>query len=1068
MKNLVGTLCLLWVVVCSAEEYPWIKKEVDFIPIDSLEFHRQEQETTQDTLQQQEVSSEDLKNTPETGIVISQETGEPLNDIQVFVRKGGIKLDSAWTNNGMYKFTITRDQAYEIYLTKKGLETVKIQNDTKANVGKFRRIEMRKQITQGRTLKVKKNVSKNSSAANLAKRTKSSGLVDIMGADQIKKGTDSDVASLSKRVTGTSVLGKFVFVRGLGERYTSMLINGLPVPTPEKDKRIVPQDLFPTSIVERFTIYKAFVPEILPNFAGGLIYLETKDLPEEDYFKISVSTGFKDYLGDGKFSNIGDERQADAASTTFADYLGVNDGSRDLPDGMPLYIDVKTHPTQTDRAIEMYRLTDNYKIESQEVLPNSSYSLDWGKLYKISETKKWGFVANMGFSNKYESQRDEAAGYRVSFLLDSNAASIGPDTNRMYYLIEENDRENWTSSYSTKFSALLNGGYESKDNYLSWKSFFANLSEDEIKYVKIAQRDRNQIELQHLYQMEYQRRSIVNSTLSGGHYIGESVLDSLSWGIGVSRAYNETPDQRRWQINETQFIRTDDNGQETTSSTFVLPNQGIMAKNYETFYENAASARNDFFFVVPPSIVRNDTIESQGAFLNKYILPVLNIGYLVDFKNREFNVKRYNVERGNYQSGEDPTDSIHVFFDKQRVGQEMLAGNQNYKFYTTPGDFDTYKAREFSFAHYYNIKQKFEILQRPIDINIGTRIEHYNLEVDIPFTSASILDNPEFAEEKAKDIKQNEINFYPMASVAVGLIDKLTLKALYAKTIVRPELRDKVPTRFYDPAEYQEVLGNDSLKNTTIQNYDVRLDYILPGNQLVSTSVFYKDFKDPVETYIDANSNPAVRKFQNATGGIIRGIEFEIDLHLDYYLKKNGLRKPWLNDINLYMNAAFIDSEVKLDTDNPSLALVTSKERPMLGQSPYLFNIRLSHEAKIKKSKLSTSILFNTFGRRIVDLGSENFPDVYEDPFNSLDGQIKYQFSNSEFSFKVKNMLNSTKTESMDNTIYMDRTYEGFTEEQVKGFYNGNNYTGETIKKRVISKKSKPGLDYSFKYSYKF
>ncbi|MFN7174230.1 MAG: TonB-dependent receptor plug domain-containing protein, partial [Thermaurantiacus tibetensis] len=148
-------------------------------------------------------------------------------------------------------------------------------------------------------------------------------IVSVLSTAEIARTGEGDIAGALKRVTGLSLVGgKYVYVRGLGERYSSALLNGLPLPSPEPLKRVVPLDLFPTSVISSSLVQKTFAPSFPGEFGGGVINLTTRSIPAERFFEVggsiggnSVTTGLLGYTYFGSRT----------------DFTGFDDGTRRLP-----------------------------------------------------------------------------------------------------------------------------------------------------------------------------------------------------------------------------------------------------------------------------------------------------------------------------------------------------------------------------------------------------------------------------------------------------------------------------------------------------------------------------------------------------------------------------------------------------------------------------------------------------------------------------------------------------------------------------------------------------------------
>src|SRR5262249_18714229 len=144
--------------------------------------------------------------------------------------------------------------------------------------------------------------------------------------EELTSGASSDAAGALQKVTGVSVVGSgFVYVRGLGERYSATQLNGAVIPTTEPEKRVVPLDMFPSGMIENIRISKTYSPDLPAEFSGGLVQLKTVDFPTQKLFNLSMKTGFNTATTFDKFLTY----------PAGSDFLGFGSGSRNLPAAIP-------------------------------------------------------------------------------------------------------------------------------------------------------------------------------------------------------------------------------------------------------------------------------------------------------------------------------------------------------------------------------------------------------------------------------------------------------------------------------------------------------------------------------------------------------------------------------------------------------------------------------------------------------------------------------------------------------------------------------------------------------------
>jgi hypothetical protein len=156
-----------------------------------------------------------------------------------------------------------------------------------------------------------------------AERRQTDNVVDVIGAEQMARAGDSSAAGALKRVTGLSIVGgKYIYVRGMGERYSATTLNGMFLPSPEPERRVVPLDLFPTGVLGSVVVQKTVSPDVSAEFGGGVVQLRTRGVPEEAFVEVAASV---EYVAGTTFT---DGLSYDGGGV---DWLGVDDGARALP-----------------------------------------------------------------------------------------------------------------------------------------------------------------------------------------------------------------------------------------------------------------------------------------------------------------------------------------------------------------------------------------------------------------------------------------------------------------------------------------------------------------------------------------------------------------------------------------------------------------------------------------------------------------------------------------------------------------------------------------------------------------
>ncbi len=382
-------------------------------------------------------------------------------------------------------------------------------------------VEMATEGVQAQEIVVEAELSTATEGALLTQRRKSAAVSDGISAEFIKKTPDSDAGDAIKRTTGVSVMGgKYVFVRGLGERYSNTQLNGVNIPSPEPEKKVVPMDIIPAGLIENIITIKTFLPDQPGTFAGGLVRIKTKEFPDEFQLNASISSGFN--------SNA---HFVDIPSYTGGglDFLGIDDGNRELPNVGDL-----TRANRSELASALSRFNNNTYLPTA-----GKYFLNQG--YSISLADEWnlvnlpvGFIFNLTYSSgaKYKEQRSffpRLAENEFEYLWDSEIATYDV---------------NWGGVLN--FSTKLN-----KDNKIGLKTTYNRTAEDQSMYTlgNSFYETSSRNDVIRTTRLRFIERQMWSTQLSGSHYMGWLAKSEFEWKVQYASAKRYEPDNR-----ETQYL----------------------------------------------------------------------------------------------------------------------------------------------------------------------------------------------------------------------------------------------------------------------------------------------------------------------------------------------------------------------------------------------------------------------------------------------------------------------------------------------------------------------------------
>lgn len=395
---------------------------------------------------------------------------------------------------------------------------------------------------------------KGSVSALVEVRRQSSAVTDVLGSEQMARQGDSDAASSLRRVTGLTLMnGKYVYVRGLGERYSGVQMNSFSLPSPEPARRVVPMDLFPTSILESVVVQKSYSPDLPGEFGGGVIQLQTRTLPEKFFFKSSLSASFED--SDNRLSYRGGKN----------DRLGIDDGSRKMPSSIRSTLatgkKLVVRQPGSDQGISQEELT-----RLGQALPNN-YSTE-----RTSEAAMPGMALSSGGLAKLRTVRVGLAG---SLLYGQNAdrgerqfrSFVAPGPGR---LALDFNKGSEFSEVETRLGGSFDLGVQlNKQHSVGFNTFLlrhtTNFTQVERK------KDLNSTSQSESTTLDWTERQLWTKHIKGKHDLVKlaSWPVQVLWRAGWSDAIRDNPDRRdyAYQRTPTEFkLQSDSFGNRRTYS----------------------------------------------------------------------------------------------------------------------------------------------------------------------------------------------------------------------------------------------------------------------------------------------------------------------------------------------------------------------------------------------------------------------------------------------------------------------------------------------------------------------
>ena len=781
-------------------------------------------------------------------------------------------------------------------------------------------------------------------ASVLEERRSNNSVANYLSMEQISKSGDSDAAGALKRVTGlTLVDGKFIFIRGLGERYSSTLLNGANLPSPDPTRRVVPLDLFPTSIIESIEVQKGYAAHLPAEFGGGSVVLRTISVPNENFLKVGLSTGYNSQTTgkDGLKYAGGDN-----------DWTGFDDGTRGIPSLLADAIagDTELRPNNpffdggfSPEELELIgeSLNSDYDLRFANIDPGLGFDAAGGMRFDLESGPTLGFSAALEYGSDYQTRSELRREYNVStgnnLALDSEELSQ-------------------TTTRDINASGFLTTGVEFNDlhkvsaNYMLLRSTqnFGEIAEGFNEDLGNSRR---------IFELRWSERDLSSLQLFGEHTypIASSSIFSdlkLDWQYTDSEANFDEPDNRIYRYDQR------DEGD------FVFSTRNDS--NSRVFRNLADQSRN----------IRYD-LKLPMTFNNHHDL-LFNFGQNWVNKDRNSDIRRFVFEDvGPLVNGVDRNDPLSEILNPDFIAPD------GFQLIEVTRATDNYFANLDIKGTYYGFDYAYK---ENLRFTLGARHETFDQSV----TTFRLFD----PDQSPVTAALKDDDWFPAFSSTWIMNESHQFRFNYSQTATRPDFKELSSAQFKDPVLNRDVIGNPDLIVGKITHYDVRWDkYFSPG-EFVSLSFFYKEFENPIEITILPGSSSII-SYDNAEAAENVGVELEVYKDFSFIGDRFA-------DFYVSANYAYIDSEIRLSTDGASGQ--TNNIRPLQGQSPYVANIQFGYDNKDKG--ISASLLFNKFGERISEAATSGRPDIYEQPFNQVDFVYSHAFARRwKVSFKAKNLL---------------------------------------------------------------
>lgn len=796
---------------------------------------------------------------------------------------------------------------------------------------------------------------------------------DYLSFEIMARAGDSDIAQALRRVPGLTVIdGKFVYVRGLGERYSTVTVNSAAVPSPELTRSVVPLDLFPTTIVESVKIAKSPSPDQPANFGGGAIDIRTRGIPDGPLLSLEVGVGFNDdSSGDGLVYNSSSDWLPGAIQEAIPTYRGdvtVSNifntlnfgGNATVPEAQAI------HQGLLDS------LNTDVGTTSESLDPDMGAKVALGNSWYFGDAEEWRFgaIVNATYDQKYrnKSQRREGIG--------------NPDVNFVNI---------WRTDYDERTVGAVSTGLDWLNDHSLEASYYILRNDEEQASIERGYDTNNQLaegDQKTEFVTRLEERELTMAQFSGTHtftqtpwiteFLENGVLDAFvdlefDWFYSDSEATTDIPNEATFQ-----------------GSANVDPDDPQVRSN-EQLLGTTSMGRFNFL----------ELSDQQDSWGGDFVLPLEFGETLVDLSTGWWG---FNKARSYY--------GYNINLNAVGVSQPLLAG--------TPDDVlnsgDLLLDNGFNLTlgsqignESYLAAQKVNAGYGMADVTFadhwritgGARWESYQqsvLPVDLlDFSGNSIqviIDglqdpNQRFAIQEDDTYLSGALTYFNSGLLGA---DEYQFRFSYGETVVRPDLRELSDVKYYDPELNVVVGGNPNLRTSPIDNFEARGEFYYANADNFTVSLFYKEIDSPIERIRTAGSDDNIElTFVNADIGEVYGVELEGFKTLPWGMFATG-------------NITLSDSELEIDTGGITGG-PTNATRRLTGHSEWVVNGTLGWDSD--SGSHSAYLNYNAYGERVFYGGVAGNDDAFEQPFHSLGLVYKwFPTEQIELEFQVDNILN--------------------------------------------------------------
>jgi TonB-dependent receptor len=743
-----------------------------------------------------------------------------------------------------------------------------------------------------RGVEVKGKAKEGNQALYLDEKRMAPVVTEALSAEQISRTGDSDAATTLKRVPGLSLVdGRYIYVRGLGERYSSVLLNGAQIPSPDFTRRVVPLDLFPNELLDGIIVQKSYSPDMPGEFGGGTVLLRTREVPRAPFFRVQGTLGYNDG------TTFDDGLRYDGGGR---DWTGYDDGSRELPgslaaviaDGSYLRPLSANNPNGATAAeLQTYGrdlAQPGFGVKQQRIGPDTGFSLGLGNGYQLNDDIRLGVIGAVRYNQQWDTRSEVRNNYNSSDAGLTRVGRLAVDT----------------TERSIDSSAFVGLGLDiGKYHRLGLTIMQLRQTDDR---TRTSDGVVDSVDSR-FYELKWVENQLAAEQLTGKHMFPALHDLEIDWQYTHAKASRDEPDRRSYRYDYSGDLLEYSRRSDANATVF-----GALEDKQDDY---GFKATLPFYF-------------ENGSALS------LSTGAGRTTRDRDSSIRSFA-----YQLASGSPLNLEPGFFSQPIDAILNSANirpDGFVLREVTRPTDNYFAKQ-------TITSTF--LNADLDLGSWRFIAGARREKNDQSVTTFDIGNSNFAPVVSTN-KAN--NWLPAAGITWAYSDNAQLRLGFSRTLSRPDFRELSPSPFTDPELDIETIGDPDLKTTRLRNLDLRWEYYFGGVDSLSVSLFQKKFGNPIEKLRLPGSTPLLQ-LANAASANNRGIELDAQKNLGF-VGERWLRGADLSAWQIGFNYARIKSSIELDPATSGFQ--TNLSRPMQGQSPYVANIQLGYSAASDEANL--------------------------------------------------------------------------------------------------------------------